>query len=197
MLSILETVIQEYIVKKSRFIAIIVPVNTKEEIENTLTFYKEVYLGANHYCYAYILDEKEKASDDGEPSKTAGVPILNVLKKQQLNHVLMIVIRYFGGIKLGTGGLTRAYTKATTDCLKFAQIKKCIPGYEVLILLNLNVGREVLEALNPYHVKIRYQSDIEVTVQMSKVEFANINKSRWKEYQILKEIMQYDEKSSM
>lgn len=112
----------EIIVNKSRFIGIVVHLQSLEDVSSYLEFYKNKYPEANHYCYAYIFDGAMKASDDGEPAKTAGMPILNVIQKQELNHVLAIVVRYFGGIKLGAGGLVRAYSQATSQTLLNADL---------------------------------------------------------------------------
>lgn len=113
----------EIIVQNSRFIGILTPVMSQEDIENTFLEIRTKYPGATHYCYAYMLgdhQEIQKASDDGEPQKTAGIPILDVLKKQDYTDVLCIVVRYFGGKLLGAGGLVRAYTKATTEVVSLA-----------------------------------------------------------------------------
>lgn len=114
--------IHEIEIKKSRFIALIVPIYHVDDVKKKLEQVKKDYPGATHYCYAYILLHEKRCSDDGEPSKTAGQPILNVLEKQQLSYVLAIVIRYFGGIKLGAGGLVRAYTNAVIQVLEKAHI---------------------------------------------------------------------------
>ena len=114
--------IHEIEIKKSRFIALIVPIYHVDDVKKKLEQVKKDYPGATHYCYAYILLQEKRCSDDGEPSKTAGQPILNVLEKQQLSYVLAIVIRYFGGIKLGAGGLVRAYTNAVIQVLEKAHI---------------------------------------------------------------------------
>lgn len=106
------------IIKNSKFIGYIYQVETIEEIQKILTETRDKYYDATHCCYAYILDNIKKESDDGEPSGTAGIPILQVLEKNDLNHVLCIVVRYFGKIKLGAGGLVRAYTKSATETLK-------------------------------------------------------------------------------
>ncbi len=107
-----------FTIKNSKFICKIYPIISKEEVKKYLEESKKDYPNATHYCYAYILDNIKKESDDGEPSKTAGLPILQVLEKNKLNQVLCIVIRYFGKIKLGAGGLVRAYTKAATSCIE-------------------------------------------------------------------------------
>ena len=114
--------IHEIEIKKSKFIALIVPIYHVDDVKKKLEQVKKDYPGATHYCYAYILLHEKRCSDDGEPSKTAGQPILNVLEKQQLSYVLAIVIRYFGGIKLGAGGLVRAYTNAVIQVLEKAHI---------------------------------------------------------------------------
>ena len=106
------------IIKNSKFICYIFQVESKDEIIKLLSEAKNNYYDATHCCYAYILDNEKKESDDGEPSGTAGIPILQVLEKNNLNHVLCIVIRYFGKIKLGAGGLVRAYTKCVTETIK-------------------------------------------------------------------------------
>ena len=106
------------IIKNSKFICLIYKVDNIEEINKILNNTREKYYDATHCCYAYVLDNIKKESDDGEPSGTAGIPMLQVLEKNNLNHVLCIVVRYFGKIKLGAGGLVRAYTKCVTETLK-------------------------------------------------------------------------------
>ena len=109
--------INEIIINKSRFICLTCNIADVNEVNKKLEEIKNKYKDATHYCYAYIIGGMEKANDDGEPSGTAGVPILNVLQKEGLKNVLCVVVRYFGGIKLGAGGLTRAYTKAASGVL--------------------------------------------------------------------------------
>lgn len=117
----------EYIEKKSRFIGLVYHVETLSEVESKLSQSKLDYPGANHYTYAYILDDlNQKYSDDGEPTRTAGYPILEVIKNNQLNDCLVIVIRYFGGILLGAGGLIRAYSHTAALAIKEAPISKKI-----------------------------------------------------------------------
>ena len=109
---------KEIIINKSRFICVSFKINSIDEVDIYLNQVKEKYEGATHYCYAYIIDSYKKCSDDKEPSGTAGLPILNVLEKNELNNILIVVVRYFGGIKLGAGGLVRAYTNSVVECLK-------------------------------------------------------------------------------
>jgi uncharacterized YigZ family protein len=116
----------EIIIDKSRFICSTFKINSTDDVPYYLELVKEKYTGATHYCYAYICDSYKKCSDDKEPNGTAGLPILNVLEKNELNNVLAIVVRYFGGIKLGAGGLVRAYTNSVVECIKenITDIKK-------------------------------------------------------------------------
>lgn len=107
----------EIVISKSRFIAHCARVETEEAAQSFIEQIKKEHRNATHNCSAYIIgehDQIQKANDDGEPSGTAGVPILDVLKKQHLKDTVVVVTRYFGGIKLGAGGLVRAYGKSTT-----------------------------------------------------------------------------------
>jgi uncharacterized YigZ family protein len=115
----------EIIIQKSRFIAHIKRVETESEAQEFIQTLKKKYWDANHNCSAYLIgenDQIQKANDDGEPSGTAGVPILEVLKKKKLKDTVVVITRYFGGIKLGAGGLIRAYGKATSEGLATAGI---------------------------------------------------------------------------
>lgn len=106
----------ELIIKKSRFIALLFPVSVAQETAKLLSGIRQSYPGANHYCYAYIIRQNgskiERCDDNGEPTGTAGWPMLNVLQKMELENVMAVVVRYFGGILLGTGGLVKAYTQS-------------------------------------------------------------------------------------
>jgi uncharacterized YigZ family protein len=108
---------KEIIIKNSRFISLLYYIDDFEKVDKYLDDVKVKYKDATHYCYAYIINNKFKCSDDGEPGGTAGMPMLQVLKKNDLNNVLCITVRYFGGIKLGAGGLVRAYAKSVTEVL--------------------------------------------------------------------------------
>ncbi|MBO1511758.1 YigZ family protein [Metabacillus bambusae] len=110
----------EIIIQKSRFICYIERVTNEEDAQSFIQQIKKKHYDANHNCSAYIIGENDhiqKANDDGEPSGTAGVPMLEVLKKKQLKDTVVVVTRYFGGIKLGTGGLIRAYGKSVSEGL--------------------------------------------------------------------------------
>lgn len=113
----------EIIIKKSRFIAKLFYIDDVSEINGIIDELKKEYKKSTHITYAYRINGLEKAVDDGEPSGTAGRPILNVLQKKDVNKVLAVVIRYFGGIKLGAGGLVRAYTSSTSEAFKLTELE--------------------------------------------------------------------------
>lgn len=125
----------EQIIKNSRFITRLVKITKKDEVEDILNNVKKEYPKATHYCYAYIVNDYKKASDDGEPGGTAGMPILNVLEKEDMASVIAIVVRYFGGIKLGAGGLVRAYSSSVRDTLKKADKILLIEGVQIKITI--------------------------------------------------------------
>ncbi len=136
MYSIKDNIENTIIIKKSKFITKLFKVNSVEEANNILIKLKQDYKDSTHICYAYIIDNKEKCFDDKEPSGTAGMPILNILKKNNLTQILAVVIRYFGGIKLGAGGLTRTYSNSIIEALKLTDIIELQIGYLVSIEFN-------------------------------------------------------------
>ena len=116
---------REEIIERSKFICKLVHVEDEEEAKEVIEKVKKQHSLATHNCYAYVADDKgliQKFSDDGEPQGTAGLPMLNALKLSGLKKTVAIVTRYFGGIKLGTGGLARAYGGAVSDCVKEAEV---------------------------------------------------------------------------
>ena len=123
-------------IDKSIFIGILFPLDDPSEIKELIEKARAMFPKANHYCSASLYGEgleHATSSDDGEPQRTAGIPILEVLKHNNITNVLCVVIRYFGGIKLGAGGLIRAYSKATSEVLKSATLyeKKEMEGYKI------------------------------------------------------------------
>lgn len=114
------------VIERSRFICSMKNVKSEDEARDFIERIRKKYSLANHHCYAFVADEEGRSfrfSDDGEPQGTAGMPILNVLKNKKLYSTVAVVTRFFGGVKLGAGGLTRAYGNAVTECLKSAVIK--------------------------------------------------------------------------
>ena len=140
----------ELIEKKSKFICNIYYVETKKEAENKLKEVKKKYFDARHNCSAYRVIEDgqiiEKSSDDGEPSGTAGGPMLNILQKNNLCNVLVVVTRYFGGILLGTGGLVRAYSDVTLNTLQKVEKINMYEGEEY----NIEVDYSNIENIKYY-----------------------------------------------
>mgnify|MGYP004629431723 FL=1 len=184
-----KNVSNEIIIKNSRFITFLFKVETKNEIEDKLESIKKNHPKATHYCYAYITNKFKKSSDDGEPGGTAGIPILNVLEKEKLTNILAIVVRYFGGIKLGAGGLVRAYSKSITEALSKTNYISLVNGYLIeltfdyknqknidyilkdsiikeqnfkeKIFYKVLIKKELLESLSPYNPNIINESLIE------------------------------------
>jgi len=111
----------EFVVEKSRFISFACQVSTVGQANFFIESISKQHYDATHNCYAYLTDDGQKFSDDGEPQGTAGMPILNAIKGKQLHNVAVVVTRYFGGIKLGAGGLVRAYGKAASNVLEEAE----------------------------------------------------------------------------
>lgn len=133
MLSIKNNTTYKETVKYSKFISLIFKIFDIEEVNKILEKVKEEYPNANHYCYGYVIDNNTICSDDREPSKTAGLPILNAIINNNLNYTLIIVVRYFGGIKLGTGLLTRTYSKMAKEVINCADIIALEEGYDITI----------------------------------------------------------------
>ncbi len=129
----------EIIEKKSRFIADAGIVTCEDEARMFLDEVKTHYREASHHTYAYVIGKKAPSarySDDGEPHGTAGLPLLDVLNANGLTNTIIVVTRYFGGTKLGTGGLVRAYTKSASACLAIAGITRYIPGEIIRITID-------------------------------------------------------------
>ena len=167
----------ELVEKKSKFIANIFYVSTTQEAEEKLEQIRKKYYDARHNCYAYRVIEDgdiiDRSSDDGEPSGTAGAPMLNILKKENLCNVLVIVTRYFGGILLGTGGLVRAYSQSTQDVIGKSNIILKQEGY----VATLEVEYKDLEKLRYFCKKkeikiidIKYLENVSVKLEFKKEE---------------------------
>ena len=133
---------QEYIINKSKFITKLYKVTNEKQIIDILDNIKKEYKDSTHICYAYIIDNIKRFNDDGEPGGTAGMPILNVLENNELNYVFAVVIRYFGGIKLGTGGLVRAYSNSVSETLK-NNIKDLEQNIRIEILFDYSNSKKI------------------------------------------------------
>ena len=129
-------------VKKSQFICSLFPTRTKKESKEIIQKLNQQYSDATHNCTAYIASDGEGFDDDGEPGGTAGKPMINVLRKNELHNITAVVTRYFGGIKLGAGGLVRAYSKSVMEAIGEAEIVE-IEEYSVLnLFLNIPTSRQ-------------------------------------------------------
>lgn len=168
----------EQIINKSKFIAIIKPVHNKEQIIPILEETKQQYKNATHYCYAYIIDGEQRCSDDKEPSKTAGMPILNVLQNQDLNHIICIIVRYFGGIKLGAGGLVRAYSSTTSLALQTANIIPLEKNYIIDITFPYTSIKQIDYLLKDYEITDKhYQENIHYQIKIKEEQAHNLEQS--------------------
>lgn len=171
--TILNDEIAEIVEKKSRFIANIYHVENVEEAEEKIKSTKKKYYDAKHNCIAYRVIENgkvvEKASDDGEPSGTAGSPMLNILQKNNLCNLVVVVTRYFGGILLGTGGLVRAYSDATQMAIaKSVKVQK-VKGIEIKVELeysNLEIFKYYCKNKEINIVKLEYGENIMADLEM-------------------------------
>lgn len=153
----------EYIVEKSRFIGYAKPIKTEEEAKEFIEEIKKKHKDATHNVWSYTVGEGmniQRFSDDGEPSGTAGIPTLEVIKKEDLRDVVVVVTRYFGGVKLGAGGLVRAYTKGAKIGLDAGKIVEKIPHKEVLITVDYTMLGKIQNSLSDTEFAIR---DIEYT----------------------------------
>ncbi|WP_339175251.1 YigZ family protein [Solibacillus sp. FSL R5-0691] len=166
----------EIIISKSRFLTYVERVETEEEAILFIDKIKKMHASATHNCSCYMIgehDQIQKANDDGEPSGTAGVPMLEVLKKQGLKDTVVVVTRYFGGIKLGGGGLIRAYSKATTEGIAAAQVVERKLHYLMKIGIDYvwlgKIENEIRGSHYPLH-DIQYAENVEIYVHVLKEE---------------------------
>ena len=174
MYTIQNTLEYELIVKNSRFIALLHPIIKEEQVKDLLANAKAKYPKATHYTYAWRVGVKEKSSDDKEPSGTAGIPILNVLQKQEMTNILVIIVRYFGGIKLGAGGLIRAYSTTCKEALKHSTILKLVPAKKVIITTNYNKIKELNHLLqNENILEKNFAEEIFYTVLLENESILN------------------------
>ena len=157
----------ELVEKKSKFIANLIYVENKQEAEDRIKEFKKKYHDARHNCYAYRVIENdsvyEKSSDDGEPSGTAGAPMLNLLQKNNLVNCIVIVTRYFGGILLGTGGLVRAYSDSMLGAIQKASMVQIEKGIEFEVRIdypNFQNFQYYAQKNNISIINIDYQEDI-------------------------------------
>lgn len=150
-----------YTEKRSKFIAIAIPVHTVEEIKQHLDIYQKKYYDARHVCYAYMLGHERKdfrANDNGEPSGTAGKPILGQINSNGLTDILIVVVRYFGGIKLGTSGLIIAYKAVAAEAIANATIIEKTVDDEIAVAFEYPFMNDVMRIVKEEEPEILEQS---------------------------------------
>lgn len=168
----------EIIINKSKFIAFSFAIHSRNEIEMILSQIKQKHISATHVCYAYrLLGGEEKCSDAGEPQGTAGKPILDVIKKSGFDNLLIVVVRYFGGIKLGAGGLLRAYSNSASNVLAFSGEKTSTECTKFSFSIPLSFSKylhqlELIDGIKRFDV--RYTENIEISAFVSNDDLSKI-----------------------
>jgi uncharacterized YigZ family protein len=181
--TIREAVEYEIREKASRFRAIAFPVASREEAEDKLAEIRKRYHDATHYCFGYRILENgliERSSDDREPSGTAGKPILHAIEKFKYHNICVVVIRWFGGTKLGTGGLARAYGEAANGALSTAVPRRCIVVYPVEVRFAHELTNGVMHTIAQFGANIhsqRYDEKAAVTVLLKKNDIESFTSS--------------------
>lgn len=172
---------EEIIEKKSRFIANLIYVENEEHAQNKIKEIKKKHYDARHNCYAYRVIEGDsilrRSSDDGEPSGTAGAPMLNILEKNDIANVLVVVTRYFGGILLGTGGLVKAYSEATLKSIDNNELVEKQLGYEIQISSSYADMQKIeyfLKTNNITILKKEFLDKVNILVELSIEDYKKI-----------------------
>ena len=164
----------EQLVRRSRFIGVLTPVDGEAEVETRRDALREEFPDATHHCWAYALGDparsaRLRASDDGEPAGTAGRPILNVLQQNRIGDALLVVVRYFGGVKLGAGGLVRAYSSTASQLVEHARLDRATPMSSIRLRLDYADERAV-KALLPAHdaevESVAYGERVELSLRL-------------------------------
>ena len=183
--TIMADIEEELVEKRSKFIANLFYVSDVEQVEQKMQEISKLHRDARHHCYAYRILQGdtivERASDDGEPSGTAGEPILNAIQKNNLNNVLIIVTRYFGGILLGAGGLIRAYSNSAIDAINSAGKIIKQPGMEVQVNINYQDNEMFKYYCEKNNIKILnadYTEKILYKVELSQKQYEDLLKQQ-------------------
>ena len=165
-----------YTEKRSRFISYAIPVRTVEEVKEQVAAYRKQYYDARHVCWAYLLGADRqtfRANDDGEPSSTAGKPILGQINSNELTDILIVVIRYFGGIELGTSGLIVAYRTAAAESIAAAEVEERTVDEDITVVFEypyLNSIMRIVKEDGPQIIKQSFEMDCEMTLRIRKGE---------------------------
>lgn len=169
--------IEELEVLASRFIAILDHLPSFEDGDDYLAKVKEEFPKATHYCYAYLVNGKERCSDDGEPARSVGLPLLDLLRNNELDKAILVVVRYFGGTKLGLGRLARTYREVSENCIKKAAFAEIIKGKEVVVQCDYahfdqiqhecaKMGIEILEKKFDVEISLFLRGDSKIMEQL-------------------------------
>ncbi len=169
-------------IKKSEFIAYAYPVSSREEAMFHVEQLREQYPDARHFCWGYIIGDPDNTTsagfdDDGEPSGTAGRPILNVLQHKSIGNVIIIVVRYFGGIKLGAGGLTRAYAGSAQVAVDEMTLNPYVPMAQIQILAEFATEaqcRYMIENLGGHIDDVAYSKQVTLTATLAEADIDNL-----------------------
>lgn len=165
-----------YTEKRSRFISYAIPVRTVEEVKEQVAAYRKQYYDARHVCWAYMLGADRqtfRANDDSEPSSTAGKPILGQINSNELTDILIVVIRYFGGIELGTSGLIVAYRTAAAEAIAAAEVEERTVDEDITVSFEypyLNSIMRIVKEDGPQIIKQSFEMDCEMTLRIRKGE---------------------------
>ena len=160
-----------YTEKRSKFLAFALPVRTVDEVKEIVKEYQKKYYDARHVCYAYMLGPQRldfRANDNGEPSGTAGKPILGQINSYELTDILIIVVRYFGGVKLGTSGLIQAYKQATIEALSVADIIEKTVDADISFAFEYPMMNDVMRIVKeeePQIISQGYDTDCTMTLR--------------------------------
>lgn len=175
-----------FTIKKSKFITFTKRIMNETEANILLEELRNKYSDATHICYAYIIDNKKKYSDDGEPSSTAGKPMIDVLEKNNLNFIISVVIRYFGGIKLGSNGLIRAYSLCVKETIN-NNIKEIEYGYRIKIIEDYSKDKIINYLLKDSEIiKKDYTNNINIEAIIKKEILDNLSNIS---FQIIDEVI--------
>ncbi|MGL4805012.1 MAG: IMPACT family protein [Bacteroidales bacterium] len=162
--------------KMSKFISFAIPVETIEEAKEQIEKYQKQYYDARHVCWAYMLGHERKefrSNDNGEPSGTAGKPILGQINSYELTNILIVVIRYFGGVKLGTSGLIVAYREAASEAINNNKIIECLVEDEVTVVFEypfMNDIMKIVKDMEPTILYQRFDMNCEMTLRIRRSE---------------------------
>lgn len=165
--------------KGSKFLSFAYPVNSLDEVEDHLATLKKKYHDARHHCYAYMLgmgEQEYRANDDGEPNHSAGDPILGQIRSFELTNVLIVVVRYFGGTKLGVGGLISAYKQGAADALSKAKIVCIYPQTSFDLIFPYSLTSEVERVLNEFEIEYTNKEFTETCQYTGKISDAVIDR---------------------